>query len=134
MTRLTELGNMLCAGVATVGTIISSWLGGWDVLLQALVALMVIDYITGIVNAVFEKKLNSEVGFKGISKKVFILLLIGMAVLLDHAMGSEIVRSFTMLFYISNEGISILENASKLGVPFPDKLKDVLEQLKDRDK
>lgn len=133
MTRLTEIGNILCAGIATVGTVISSWLGGWDVLLQALVALMVIDYITGVINAIIEKKLNSEVGFKGISKKMFILLLIGMAVLLDHAVGSEIVRSFTIFFYISNEGISVLENATKLGVPFPEKLKEVLEQLKDKE-
>lgn len=132
MTRLSELGAALCAGIATVGTVICGWLGGWDVLLQALLALMVIDYITGVICAIVEKKLNSEVGFKGISKKVFILLLIGLAVLLDNAMGSEIVRSFTILFYISNEGISVLENATKLGVPFPDKLKEVLEQLKER--
>lgn len=130
MTRLSEIGRVFCMTVATIGTVLCSWLGGWDVLLQALVALMVIDYITGVINAILEKKLNSEIGFKGISKKVFILLLVGLAVILDNALNSDIVRNFTILFYISNEGISVLENASKLGVPFPDKLKETLEQLK----
>lgn len=96
---------------------------------------MVIDYITGVMCAVADKKLSSTVGFKGICRKVLIFLLVGIANILDvQVIGSgSVLRTAVIFFYISNEGVSLVENAAHLGLPVPDKLKDVLEQLHDRD-
>jgi toxin secretion/phage lysis holin len=129
-TKLSEIGQTLCLVFATIGTAILSFLGGWDMLLSVLVAFIVTDYITGIICAIIDKKLSSAVGFKGIAKKIFILILVGLSYMLDQAMGTAILRNIAILFYIANEGISILENAGKLGVPYPEKLKDILVQLK----
>ena len=115
---------------AVVLTTIAQALGGWDMALQVLVSLVVLDYITGLMVAVFEKKLSSAIGSKGIAKKVFVFLLVYIAVLVDKATGSDLIRTLTIMFYIANEGISILENAGKLGVPYPKPLKDILIQLK----
>ena len=103
--------------------------------MMALLAFIAIDYITGLMVAIVNKTLNSSVGFKGLAKKVFILLLVLIANILDtHVMGgSGVVRGVVIAFYLANEGISILENAGKLGVSYPQKLKDVLEQLKETD-
>lgn len=107
--------------------------GKLDGVMMALLAFIVIDYITGLMVAIVNKTLNSSVGFKGLAKKVFILLLVLIANILDiHVMGgSGVVRGVVIAFYLANEGISILENAGKLGVPYPEKLKNVLEQLKE---
>ena len=110
------------------------FLGGCDVLLYALLAFLVIDYITGIMCAVVDKKLSSEVGFKGIFKKVLIFALVGIGHILDtRVIGSgSVMRTAVIFFYLSNEGVSLLENAAYLGLPIPQKLKSVLEQLHDR--
>ena len=110
------------------------FLGGCDGLLIALVIFAVADYITGVMCAVADKKLSSEVGFKGICRKVIIFMLVGIAHIIDVnviATGS-VLRTAVIFFYLSNEGVSLLENAGHLGLPIPEKLKIVLEQLHDR--
>ena len=99
-----------------------------------LIAFVVVDYITGVMCAATDKKLSSEVGFKGIAKKVLIFLLVGIANILDvQVIGSgSVLRTAIIFFYISNEGVSLLENAGHLGLPIPEKLKEILEQLHDR--
>ena len=118
---------------AAIGGFCGTLWGALDGVMMALIAFIVIDYITGLMVAIVNKTLNSSVGFKGLAKKVFILLLVLIANILDvHIMGgSGVVRGVVIAFYLANEGISILENAGKLGVPYPQKLKDVLEQLKE---
>ena len=108
--------------------------GGCDGLLIALIAFVVIDYITGMMCAVIDKKLSSEIGFKGIFKKVLIFILVGIANILDvQIIGTgNILRTAVIFFYLSNEGISILENSAHLGLPVPQKLKETLEQLHKR--
>ena len=110
--------------------------GQLDGLLYALVAFMIIDYVSGVIVAVFRRELSSEVGFKGIAKKVLIMGLVAVGHILDtHILGGGAVcRSAVIGFYIANEGISILENSAKLGLPLPKKLIAVLKQLKDDDK
>jgi toxin secretion/phage lysis holin len=117
---------------AVIGTTLAKALGGWDMALQVLVAMVVLDYITGITLAVFEKKLSSEIGFKGLFKKMMIFALVYLSVLLDQATNTDIVRTLTIMFYIANEGISVLENAGKLGVPYPEPLINILVQLKQK--
>lgn len=119
--------------IAAVGGVCGMFWGELDGVMLALLAFIVIDYITGLMVAIANKTINSSVGFKGLAKKVFILLLVLIANILDtHVMGgSGVVRGVVIAFYLANEGISILENAGKLGVAYPDKLRDVLEQLKE---
>ena len=109
--------------------------GELDGLLYALVAFMTIDYVTGLVVAWIRKELSSEIGFKGIAKKVFILSLVAVGHILDvHVLGGGAVcRSAVIGFYIANEGISILENAGNIGLPLPKKLIEVLQQLKSKE-
>ncbi len=123
------------AAVAAIGGYLGYFVGGVDGLMTALIIFMVIDYITGLMCAVADKKLSSAVGFKGICKKVLIILLVGVAHIVDlHVVGTgSALRSAVVCFYLSNEGVSLLENAAHLGLPIPDKLKMVLEQLHDRD-
>lgn len=104
-------------------------------LLLALIAFMVLDYITGLSVAIVKKELSSEVGFKGIFKKVLILILVGVGNILDvHVLGEgSVCRSAVIGFYLANEGISILENAGKLGLPLPKKLLEILKQLKNKE-
>ena len=129
-----DIINMLQLVVAAVGGYIGYFLGGWDGFLYALVAFVVIDYLTGIMVAILEKRLSSEVGFRGIFKKVLILMLVGVAHIVDlHVVRSgEALRSAVICFYLSNEGVSVLENAGHLGLPIPEKLKGILAQLHDR--
>ena len=110
------------------------FLGGCDGLLYALLAFVVIDYITGVMCAINDKALSSEVGFRGICRKVLIFLLVGIANILDvNVIGTgSVLRTAVIFFYISNEGVSLLENASHLGLPVPQKIKEVLEQLHNR--
>ena len=110
-------------------------LGGMDGFLIALVVFMTIDYATGIMCAVVDKKLSSAVGFRGIFKKVLILMLVGIANVIDvHVVGTgSALRGATVCFYLSNEGLSILENTVHLGLPVPEKLKEVLSQLHNRE-
>ena len=116
------------------GGFIGWFLGGNDGFIYALLAFVVIDYITGIMCAIADKELSSEVGFKGICKKVLIFALVGIGNLLDiYILGQAgILRNVVIFFYLSNEGVSILENASHLGLPIPEKLKEILKQLHNR--
>ena len=120
--------------ITALGGWLGYFLGGMDGLLIALLVFAVLDYITGIMCAVVDKKLSSEVGFKGIFKKVLIFALVGIGHILDtRVIGSgSVMRTAVIFFYLSNEGVSLLENAAYLGLPIPQKLKSVLEQLHDR--
>lgn len=118
---------------ALIGTAIAKALGGWDVALQVLVSLIVIDYITGVVLAILNKQLSSEIGFRGLAKKALILAIVYLAALLDQTIGSDFIRTTSIMFYIANEGISVLENAGKLGVPYPKQIKNILLQLKQKE-
>lgn len=129
-----DFWNVIQFVFAAVGGWLGYFLGGCDGLLYALIAFVVIDYITGVMCAITEKKLSSEVGFKGICRKVLIFILVGLAHVMDvNVIGTgSILRTAIIFFYISNEGLSLVENAAYLGLPIPQKLKDVLEQLHDR--
>ena len=129
-----ELWTTIQLIFAGLGGWLGWFLGGCDGLLFALVAFVVIDYITGIMCAVVDKKLSSAVGFKGIFKKVLIFALVGVGHILDtRVIGTgSVLRTAVIFFYLSNEGISLLENAGHLGLPIPKKLKSILEQLHDR--
>lgn len=129
-----EFWNMTQVVFTAVGGWLGWFLGGWDGLLYALIAFVVGDYITGMMCAAVDKKLSSEVGFKGIFKKILIFMLVGIGHILDAQVigNGSVLRTAIIFFYISNEGISLLENAGRLGLPFPAKLKAVLEQLHDR--
>lgn len=123
-------------GVSIVGGIVGGflcqWLGGWDVILKALVALVILDYITGVLKAIYTKTLSSAIGFKGLIRKVVIFVVIATAVIIQMVVGDAIpLREVTIIFFLCNEGISLLENASEF-VPIPDKLKDTLIQLRDK--
>ena len=129
-----EFWNLIQFIFTAIGGWLGYFLGGCDGLLFALVVFAVADYITGVMFAISDKKLSSHVGFKGICRKVIIFMLVGIAHMIDVnviATGS-ILRTAVIFFYLSNEGVSLLENAGHLGLPIPEKLKVVLEQLHDR--
>ena len=117
-----------------LGGFLGWFLGGVDGFLYALIAFAVIDYITGVLCAISDKTLSSEVGFKGICRKVLIFTLVGIGNIVDvYVLGETgVLRTAVIFFYLSNEGVSLLENAAHLGLPIPEKLKEVLEQLHDR--
>ena len=130
-----EFWNTMQMVFAAVGGWLGYFLGGCDGLLIALVVFALADYVTGVMCAISDKKLSSEVGFRGICRKVLLFLLVGVANILDiHIIGTgSVLRTAVIFFYLSNEGVSLLENAAYLGLPVPTKLKDVLAQLHDRD-
>lgn len=130
-----EFWNTIQVIFAAIGGWLGWFVGGWDGFIIALVAFVVIDYITGVMCAVADKKLSSAIGFKGICRKVLIFLLVGIANILDVQIigDSSVLRTAVIFFYLSNEGISILENAAHLGLPIPEQLKAVLEQLHNRE-
>ena len=121
--------------ISAVGGVLGYFLGGLDGMLTALIIFAVLDYITGLMCAVSDKKLSSSVGFKGICKKILIFMLVGVAHIVDmHVIGNgNALRTAVVCFYLSNEGISLLENAAHLGLPIPAKLKEILIQLHSRD-
>ena len=131
--------DLIWAKIQAAITVIGGWLGyflgGLDGLMIALVIFVVLDYVTGIMCAIADKKLSSSVGFKGICRKVLIFLLVGVTHIVDlHVVGSgSVLRGAVVCFYLSNEGVSMLENAAHLGLPVPEKLKVILEQLHDRE-
>ena len=129
-----EFWNTIQLIFTAVGGWLGWFLGGSDGLLFALIAFVVIDYITGVMCAISDKKLSSAVGFKGICKKVLIFALVGGWHILDaFVIGSgSVLRTAIIFFYLSNEGVSLVENCAHLGLPVPQKLKDVLEQLHNR--
>lgn len=129
-----EFWNIIQLIFSAVGGWLGYFLGGCDGLLYALLVFVTVDYLTGIMCAINDHTLSSEVGFRGICRKVLIFLLVGMANILDaQVIGTgSVLRTAVIFFYISNEGVSLLENAAHLGLPVPDQIKLVLEQLHDR--
>lgn len=132
--------DLIWAKIQIAFTALGGWLGyflgGMDGLLIALIVLMSLDYVSGVMCAIIDRKLSSAVGFKGVCKKVFILMLVGVAHIIDlHVVGTgSVLRGAVICFYMSNEGLSLLENAAHVGLPIPDKLKDILTQLHDKDR
>ena len=126
--------NWVQAVFTAVGGFIGWFLGGPDGFLYALIAFVVVDYVTGVMCAIADRKLSSQIGAKGIFKKVLIFVLVGVGHIIDSQVlgNGGAVRTAVIFFYLSNEGISILENAAHIGLPVPEKLKAVLEQLHDR--
>ena len=130
--------DLVWAKLQAAFTAIGGWLGyfvgGVDGLMTALLIFIALDYVTGVMCAIVDKKLSSEVGFKGICKKTLIIILVGVANIVDvHVVGTGSgLRSAVICFYLSNEGVSVLENAAHLGLPIPEKLKDILAQLHKR--
>lgn len=134
-----EIWNWLQLAIAAIGGFLGWFLGGYDGFLYALIAFIVIDYVTGVLCAIIDKKLCSEIGAKGIFKKVLIFAMVGIAHIIDTQIlgsigdNSGALRTAVIFFYLSNEGVSILENAVHIGLPIPDKLKAVLQQLHGRE-
>ncbi len=122
--------------ITAIGGWLGYFLGGLDGLMIALIVLMTLDYVSGVMCAIIDRKLSSAVGFKGICKKVFILMLVGVAHIIDlHVVGTgSALRGAVICFYMSNEGLSLLENAAHIGLPIPDKLRDILAQLHDKER
>lgn len=129
-----EFWNTVQIVFTAVGGWLGYFLGGCDGLLYTLLAFVILDYLTGIMCAIVDKKLSSEIGFRGIFKKVLIFVLVGVGHLMDvQILGAAgVLRTAVIFFYLSNEGVSLVENAAHLGLPIPTKLKAVLEQLHDR--
>ena len=133
MKKMDKLFNWFSIVFGFVGGFFSYWLGGWDELLKTIVFLAVVDYITGLIKAVYLKQLSSEIGFKGLLKKIVMFIVIAVAFVIQQLIGGTIpLRECVIMFYISNEAISLLENAA-IFVPIPDKLRDVLLQLREND-
>ena len=132
---LKEIVGYCQLGFAAIGGALGWFIGGLDGFLYALIAFVVIDYLTGLLAAGVQKKLSSEVGFKGIAKKIAIFLLVGIAntIDVDVIQNGTALRTAVIFFYLSNEGLSILENAGNIGLPIPEKLKTMLAQLKDKE-
>lgn len=129
-----EIWNWIQLALTAAGGALGWFFGGLDGFLYALIAFVAADYVTGVLCAIVNKQLSSEVGFKGIFKKVLIFILVGIALIIDTQLIGQgaVLRTAVIFFYCSNEGVSILENATRLGLPVPAKLKAVLEQLKDK--
>lgn len=126
--------NTVQFSFAAVGGFLGWFLGGCDGLLYALIAFVTVDYVTGVMCAVVDRKLSSSVGFKGIFRKVLIFVMVGISHILDTQVigNGSVLRTAVIFFYISNEGVSLLENSGHLGLPIPAKLKEVLKQLHER--
>lgn len=131
-----EFWNTLQLAFTVVGGWLGYFLGGCDGLILALLLFVVTDYITGVMCAAIDKKLSSRVGFKGIFRKVLIFMLVGIANIIDFQVIKQgsVIRTAVIFFYLSNEGLSLTENAAHLGLPVPEKLKNVLEQLHDKNR
>lgn len=131
-TNITAAKFTFSAVLATLMGFVAKFLGGFDSLLVTLIILIAVDYVTGVIGAIYEKKLSSSIGYKGIIKKVIMLLVVGVAVTLQRILPDALpLREITILFFVANEGLSVLENAAKV-IPLPQKLKSVLLQLKDK--
>lgn len=128
-----KLFNWISIAFGLIGGFFSYWLGGWDVLLKTIVFLAVVDYITGLIKAIYMKQLSSEIGFKGLLKKIVMFIVIAVAFMIQVLIGGTVpLREVVIMFYIANEALSLLENAA-IFVPIPEKLRDVLLQLRDKD-
>lgn len=134
MEHFEKIFNWLSVIGGTLGGFIVSLLGGWDKIITALLILMCLDYFTGIIKAIYNNELSSEIGFKGLAKKVLILVIVMVAVITEQYLGVPAIREIVIMFFSVNEGISILENAAQMGLPIPTKLKNVLLQLREKNK
>lgn len=130
----TSIWSVLKGVVVALGGWVTWFFGGFDGIFIALCVFAVVDYLTGVLAAIVNKEINSEVGFKGIAKKALMFLIVGISAVLDSNVlgGNSPVREIVIVFYIANEGISVIENSARLGVVYPQKLLDVLEQLKSK--
>jgi toxin secretion/phage lysis holin len=132
MANVEKLFNSASIAGAFVGGYLCQWLGGWDVILKALVALVILDYITGVLKGFATKTLSSQIGFNGLIRKIMMFIVIATAVIIQGVIGDAIpLREIVIMFFICNEGISLLENASEF-VDIPEPLKDALIQLRDK--
>lgn len=131
-----EFWIVLQTVIAAMGGWLGWFLGGLDGFLYALIIFVIVDYITGIMVAIINKELSSEIGARGIFKKILIFILVGIAHIIDSRLIGEgsVIRTAVIFFYLSNEGISIIENSTRIGLPVPQKLKDVLAQLHGKSK
>lgn len=133
MKKMEKLFNNLSMAIGAVGGVIVYWLGGWDILLKTILFLAAVDYVTGILKAVHQNQLSSEIGFKGLLKKITMFIVIAVSFSMQKLLNDTVpIREVVIMFYIANEGISLLENAAVLG-PVPEKLKNVLLQLREND-
>lgn len=133
MKRMEKLFNWISVIGGVIGGFLAYWLGGWDALLKTIVCLAVLDYITGWIKAFYNKQLSSEIGFKGLLKKIVMFIVIAVSYAIQGLMGGKVpLREVVIMFYIANEALSLLENAAEF-IPVPDKLKEVLLQLRDKD-
>ncbi|WP_349948418.1 phage holin family protein [Lacrimispora sp. BS-2] len=130
-----DVANTMQYVFAAMGGALGSVMGGFDGFLYALIVFVVVDYMTGVMVGISNKELSSQIGFRGIFKKVVIFSLVAVAHIIDtHVIqNGSVLRTTVIFFYLSNEGISILENAALIGLPIPKKMKDVLEQLKENE-
>lgn len=129
-----DVWNWIQVALTAAGGFLGWFLGGLDGFLYALISFVVIDYLTGVMCAIVEKKLSSDVGFKGLFRKILIFVMVGVGHLIDSQIigDGSVLRTAVIFFYLSNEGISLLDNAAHIGLPIPQKLRDVLAQLHDR--
>jgi toxin secretion/phage lysis holin len=129
---LVKLFNEVSIVGGVVGGFLCSFLGGYDLILKSLIAIIILDYITGILKAIYNKKLSSQAGFKGLIRKIIVFIVVATAVIIQQVIGGVIpLRETVIIFFICNEAISLLENASEF-IPIPQKLKDVLIQLREK--
>lgn len=126
-----KIFNILSISVGTIGGITAYLFGAFDTILITLLIVMVLDYISGIIKAVYTKKLSSHIGFHGLLKKIVILIIVALSTVIQRLMGNNImIREIVIMFYITNEGISILENTAEVSPNMPEKLKEILLQLR----
>ena len=133
MKKMEKLFNWISIVFGMAGGFLTYWLGGWDVLLKTIVFLAIADYITGWIKGIYTKQLSSEIGFRGLLKKIVMFIVIAVSYAIQGLMGGKVpLREVVIMFYIANEALSLLENAAEF-IPVPDKLKEVLLQLRDKD-
>ena len=133
MKKMEKLFNWISVVSGAVGGVIVYWLGGWDVLLKTILFLAIVDYITGIIKGIYAKELSSEIGFRGLLKKIVMFIVIAVAFSIQELMGGKVpIREVVIMFYIANEALSLLENAAVF-IPIPEKLKEILLQLREKD-
>ena len=133
MKKMDKIFNLISMVVGFVGGFFAYWLGGWDVLLKTIVFLAVVDYVTGILKAIYLKELSSEIGFMGLLKKIVMFIVVAVSFSIQELIGGTVpLREVVIVFYICNEGLSLIENAAVF-IPIPSQLKDVLLQLREKD-
>lgn len=128
-----KLFNQISIIFGIAGGAIVSFLGGLDGLITTLIALMVLDYVTGVLKSIYNKKLSSEIGIKGIIRKVLMLIVIGVTWLIQNNLGIPAIREMVIMFFIANEAISLLENIAQMGIKIPNKLTSILLQLREKE-